>query len=57
MKFLLKMMDIQIITLENGKPSASATVTINRQDFNIKYPGKPDNLIQDDVVITIKAKG
>jgi polyisoprenoid-binding protein YceI len=46
-----------VITLENGKASASATVTLNRQDFGISYPGKPDNLIQDNVVITIKAKG
>ena len=46
-----------VITMENGKPNASAEITINRQDFGIKYPGKPDNLIQDNVVITIKAKG
>ncbi len=46
-----------VITMENGKPNASAELTINRQDFGIRYPGKPDNLIQDEVVITIKAKG
>lgn len=46
-----------VITLENGITNASADVTINRQDFGIIYPGKPDNLIQDNVVISIKAKG
>ena len=40
-----------------GKLSAEAALTINRQDFGIAYPGKPDNLIQDDVVITIKVNG
>ena len=46
-----------VITLDNGTTNASADVTINRQDYGIVYPGKPDNLIQDNVVITIKAKG
>ncbi|MDP2307761.1 MAG: YceI family protein [Pseudomonadota bacterium] len=31
-----------------------AEFAINRQDFGIVYPGKPDDLIQDDVVLTIE---
>ena len=27
---------------------------INRMDWNIKYPGAPDNLVQDKVVLTVK---
>jgi hypothetical protein len=27
---------------------------INRLDWNIAYPGAPDNLIQDKVVLTVK---
>ena len=30
-----------------------AEFAINRKDFGIVYPGKPDNLIQDNVVLTI----
>ena len=44
------------ITLNEGKLNADAVVTIDRQDYGIIYPGKPDNLIQDDVVITFKIK-
>lgn len=32
-----------------------AEFAINRKDFGIVYPGKPDNLIQDNVVLTIDA--
>lgn len=46
-----------MVTQENGAILAQAQVTINRQDFKIAYPGKPDNLIQDDVVLTIKVSG
>ena len=36
---------------------ADAEFAINRKDFNITYPGKPDDLISDDVLIklTIRA--
>jgi polyisoprenoid-binding protein YceI len=44
------------VTQANGAISAQAQVTINRQDFKIAYPGKPDNLIQDEVVLTIKVR-
>ena len=32
----------------------AAEFAINRKDFNIVYPGKPDDLIKDDVVIKLK---
>ena len=40
----------------DGQLAAEAKIAINRQDFKISYPGKPDNLIQDNVEITIKAE-
>lgn len=32
---------------------ASTEFVINRQDFGVTYPGKPDDLIQDNVVMTV----
>jgi polyisoprenoid-binding protein YceI len=32
---------------------ATTEFVINRQDFGVTYPGKPDDLIQDNVVMTI----
>lgn len=34
--------------------TASAEFVIDRQDFEVTYPGKPDDLVQDNVVLTIK---
>ena len=36
---------------------ARAEFVIDRQDFGIAYPGMPDDLIQDDVLLTIDLKG
>jgi polyisoprenoid-binding protein YceI len=33
--------------------SAKTEFVINRQDFAITYPGKPDDLVQDNVVLTV----
>jgi polyisoprenoid-binding protein YceI len=33
--------------------TAAAEFTINRMDFDIKYPGKPDDLIRDEVLIKL----
>jgi polyisoprenoid-binding protein YceI len=41
------------ITAADGKATASAKFAINRKDYKIEYPGKPDNLIKDDVVIEL----
>jgi polyisoprenoid-binding protein YceI len=35
---------------------ATAEFVINRKDFGIVYPGKPDDLIKDDVVIKLTLK-
>lgn len=45
------------IRAEADKVDADAEFAINRKDFGIVYPGKPDDLIQDDVLIklTIRA--
>ena len=32
---------------------ASTTFALNRKDFGIVYPGRPDDLVQDKVVLTI----
>jgi polyisoprenoid-binding protein YceI len=34
--------------------SATTEFVINRQDFGVTYPGRPDNLVQDNVVLTIE---
>ncbi len=42
------------ITMSEAQLDAAADFTINRKDFNIVYPGKPDDLISDDVQITLE---
>ena len=41
------------ITLEEGRITAAAEFFIQRFDFEIVYPGKPDDLIRDEVVIRL----
>jgi polyisoprenoid-binding protein YceI len=41
-------------TLTPAEVSANAEFVINRQDFGITYPGKADDLVQDNVVLTVK---
>jgi polyisoprenoid-binding protein YceI len=36
--------------------TVDSTFTINRKDFGINYAGAADNLIRDDVVLTLKIK-
>lgn len=42
------------LTVSPVEVAARAEFAINRQDFGIVYPGKPDDLIQDNVVLTIE---
>lgn len=42
--------DIQAM---EDRVSLKAEFAINRKDFNINYPGKPDDLIRDNVVIKL----
>ncbi|MBM4375690.1 MAG: YceI family protein [Deltaproteobacteria bacterium] len=46
------------IKLTGDGADVDAEFAINRKDFGIAYPGKPDDLIKDDVLIklTIRAK-
>jgi len=41
------------IRLQPGAVHAEAEFTINRNDFGIVYPGKPDDLIKDEVLIKL----
>lgn len=41
------------ITVADGTVKASTEFTIDRQDFKVTYPGKPDDLVQDNVVLTV----
>ncbi|MCO4762479.1 MAG: YceI family protein [Myxococcales bacterium] len=40
-----------------AKVAAEAKFSINRKDFGIAYTGKADDLIRDDVVLSLKFKG
>ena len=44
------------IELNGGELTAKAEFAINRKDFQIVYPGKPDDLIRDEVVIKFDLK-
>lgn len=37
--------------------TVDSTFSINRKDFGIDYPGAADNLIRDQVVLTLKIRG
>jgi polyisoprenoid-binding protein YceI len=41
------------IEVANGTVTANTQFTIDRQDFGVTYPGRPDDLVQDNVVLTI----
>lgn len=44
------------IVVGDSDVQASAEFSINRKDFNIVYPGKPDDLIHDNVTIKLAIK-
>jgi polyisoprenoid-binding protein YceI len=46
------------VQMAGDSASVDAEFAINRKDFEVTYPGKPDDLIKDDVLIklTIRAK-
>lgn len=41
----------------DGKFSGKAKFDINRKDWGVNYPGKPDNLIREEVVLEIQLSG
>lgn len=42
-----------MLSLADGKVTAHAEFDINRMDFGVKFPGKPDDLIRENVVIRL----
>ncbi|MEM7607637.1 MAG: YceI family protein [Myxococcota bacterium] len=44
------------VAVSDDEVSASAEFSINRQQFGITYPGRPDDLIRDAVVIRLELK-
>ena len=45
-----------VSSLENDVVTATAEFAINRKDFGVVYPGKPDDLIRDDVLLKLTVK-
>lgn len=41
------------ITVADGSASLKAEFALNRKEFGVEYPGKPDDLIKDDVLIKL----
>ena len=41
------------ITVADGSASLKAEFALNRKDFGVEYPGKPDDLIKDDVLVKL----
>ena len=44
------------ITVNPGVITVESSFAINRKDFAINYPGKTDDLIRDDVALTLNVK-
>ena len=44
------------IAVEAGAITVNSTFAINRKDFGINYAGAADNLIRDEVVMTLKVR-
>jgi polyisoprenoid-binding protein YceI len=44
------------ITVSPGSINVESSFAINRKDFAINYPGKTDDLIRDDVALTLHVK-
>jgi len=45
------------IVVSPGAVTLDSTFSINRKDFGISYAGAADNLIRDEVVLTLKVRG
>jgi len=42
-----------VISVTDTEVQVTAEFAINRKDFNITYPGKPDDLIRDNVILKL----
>jgi polyisoprenoid-binding protein YceI len=45
------------VTVGDDKVTATAEFSVNRMDFDIAYPGSPDDLIREEVVLQIDVEG
>lgn len=45
------------IAISPGAITVDSTFSINRKDFGINYAGAADNLIRDEVLLTLKVRG
>jgi polyisoprenoid-binding protein YceI len=45
------------IAVSGGTVTVDSSFAINRKDFGINYAGAADNLIRDDVVLTLRIRG
>jgi polyisoprenoid-binding protein YceI len=45
------------IAVSPGAVTVDSTFSINRKDFGINYAGASDNLIRDEVVLTLRVRG
>lgn len=45
------------IVVSPGSVNVDSTFAINRKDFGINYAGAADNLIRDEVVLTLRVRG
>lgn len=45
------------VAVDGDTVTARAEFSLNRQDFGVSYPGQPDDLIRDDVVIVVDVTG
>ena len=45
------------IAVKPGEVTVESTFSINRKDFGINYAGAADNLIRDEVVLTLHVRG
>ena len=41
------------VTVADGSATLKAEFALNRKEFGVEYPGRPDDLIKDDVLITL----
>ncbi len=45
------------VTVAGDQVNATAEFSLNRQDFGLIYPGQPDDLVRDEVVMQIAVNG
>ena len=44
------------LTIDEKRVSVTTEFTIKRKDFGIVYPGRPDDLIRDEVLLKLEVK-